>query len=78
MTKKEFIEKFHLTKTVTKCCFWDGLIGKVRTLYIDNNGKMFVFCNNDLCSVTPYKYNTYTEGMEEIKCILGAEYNWYH
>lgn len=78
MTRKEFIEKFHLTKTKTKCCFWDGLIGKARTLYINDNGNMFVFLNNDLYSVTPYKYNTYIDGMEEIKCLLGAGYSWYH
>lgn len=78
MTKKEFIEKFNLTKTKTKCCFWDGLIGKVRTLYVNDNGNMFVFLNNDLHSVTPFKYNTYIDGMEEIKCHLGAGYSWYH
>lgn len=78
VTRKEFIEKFHLVKTKTKCCFHDGLTAKVRTLYIDKYGRLFVFCNNDLCSVTPFKYNTYKEGMEEIKCHLGAGYNWYH
>lgn len=81
MTKKEFVEKFNLTKTKTKCCFYDGLVAKVRNLYIDNNGKLFVIYNNDLCIVEPYKYlknNVYVDGMEEIKCCLRAGYSWYH
>lgn len=78
MTKKEFVEKFHLTKTKTKCCFVDGTTAKVRILYIDSNGKFFVFYDNDLCNVTPFSYNDYTDGMEEIDCHLGAGYSWYH
>lgn len=78
MTKKEFVKKFNLTKTKTKCCFRDGMSAKVRTLYVDNNGKLFVIYNNDLHIVEPFKYNTYVDGMEEIKCHLCAGYSWYH
>lgn len=75
MTKKEFVKRFDLIKTKTKCIFYDGLAQKERTLY-KNNYNMFVFYNNDLSIVKPYE--TYTEGMEEIECRLEAAYSWYH
>lgn len=77
MTRKEFVEKFHLTKTKTKCYFYDGRNGeKSRTLYINNHGKLYTFYNNDLHTFNPYL--PYEEGMEGIDGKLGAGYNWYH
>lgn len=81
MIKKELIEKFKLIKTKTKCHFYDGLVPRERTLYTDNIGRLFVFYNNDLHIVEPYKYiknNSYTNGMEKIECSLKAGYSWYH
>ena len=77
MTKNEFIKKFNLTKTNTTCFFRDGMASKNRTLYIDCAGNLFVFYNNDLYAANPFK-EEYTEGMESIRCSLGAGYSWYH
>lgn len=76
VTRKEFIEKYHLIKTKTKCYFHDGMIERCRTLYIDKYGRLFIFYNHDMNVVHPY--TTYYEGMEAIDCRLGAGYNWYH
>ena len=78
MTRKEFIEKFNLTKTKTKCCFRDGRTRKERMLYKDNYGRLFTIYNNDLYVVNPYKHNDYVDGMENLDCYLGAGYSWYH
>ena len=79
MTRKEFIEEFNLTKTKTKCYFYDGTTKKSRTLYIDNNyGKLFVFYGNDLHVIKPSKDTLYYDGMESLSGYLGAGYSWYH
>lgn len=78
MTRKEYVEKFGLTKTKTKCIFRDGLSEKFRTLYTGNSGNLYVFYGNDLHTVVPFKYNEYVNGMEKIECRLGAGYSWYH
>ena len=75
MTKTEFIKRFDLTKTKTKCIFCDGLAQKERTLY-KNDYNMFVFYNNDLYIVKSCE--NYTEDMENLYCRLGAAYSWYH
>lgn len=76
MTKNDFIAKFHLIKTKTKCCFTDGFCnGYERVLYTDKYKRLFCFYKNDLFAVKPLK--TYVEGMETLDCRLGAGYNWY-
>ena len=55
MIRKEFIEKFNLTKTKTKCCFYDGTTRKTRTLYTDDKGTLFTIYNRDLHIVRPIK-----------------------
>lgn len=77
MTRKDFIKNFHLTKTKTKCCFYDGRNLKTRSLYIDDKGKFFTIYDFDLYVVTPVKDN-YVDGMERIICRLGSGYSWYH
>ena len=76
MTKKEFVEKFHLVKTITKCSFNDGFSHKERTLYTDKYGRLFCFYNHDLYAVKPYE--EYISGMEWLGCKLGAGYSWYN
>ena len=76
MTRKEFVDKFNLTKANTKCYFHDGRDEKCRTLYIDKYGTLFVFYNNDLHTFNPYL--PYEDGMEAIDGKLGAGYSWYH
>ena len=77
MTRKEFIKKCELTKTTTKCVFSDGMTVKERTLYINPYGNLYVFYNNDLHFVRPYKSNEYVQGMDTLKGHLGAGYSWY-
>lgn len=78
-TKPQFISQFHLTKTTTKAHFADGKLAAIRTLYIDNHGKYFVFYNNDLHTFYPYTHNSNTtENTEKIDGRLGAGYSWYH
>lgn len=78
MTKKEFIKKFELRKTTTKAVFYDGMQLKSRIAYINKYEDLYVFYNNDLHSIEPYKSNPYVEGMEEMQCRMGAAYSWYH
>lgn len=76
MTKNDFVAKFHLIKTKTKCVFKDGFCnGYKRVLYTDKYGRLFCFYNNDLFVVKPYR--PYVEGMEILDCRLGAGYSWY-
>ena len=76
MTKNDFISKYHLIKTKTKCCFTDGFSNYYkRVLYTDKYGRLFCFYNNDLFAVRPR--NPYVEGMEILECFLGAGYSWY-
>jgi general stress protein 26 len=77
-TKKEFINRFHLTKTNTKAIFQDGLSPKTRSLYINHRGELYIFYNHDLHIVRTFKCNPYTEGMEKLTCSLGSGYSWYH
>lgn len=81
MTKKEFIEKFKLIKTKTKCRFEDGRVYKERTLYKNEYGDLYVFYDNDLCGIKPYTYkhpNGYEDGMEYLNGYLCGCYSWYH
>lgn len=78
MTKKDFIKKFNLTKTNTKCNFADGMKSVTRTLYINEYGNLYVFYDNDLCTIKPTTRTPYVEGIEEINGCLGAGYSWYH
>lgn len=78
MTKKEFVEKFNLTKTNTKALFNDGMAQKSRTIYVNQYGEMYVFYNNDLHIVRPWDSFPYVEGAKEVMCKLGAGYSWYH
>ena len=78
MTKKQFIEKFNLTKTNTKCNFADGMKSVTRTLYINEYGHLYVFYDNDLCAIKPYTRTPYVEGIEEINGCLNGGYSWYH
>lgn len=76
MTKREFVEKFHLIKTQTMCCFSDGLERRERKLYVDKYGRLFCFYHHDLFAIRPFE--DYVEGMENLSCRLGAGYSWYH
>ena len=76
MTRKEFIKKFNLTRTKTKCCFFDGRIYKERMLYVNDNGTLYTIYDKDLFTIRPYKQ--YVDGMEKLDCSLGAAYSWYH
>lgn len=78
MTKKQFIQRFHLIKTNTKCCFYDGTIQLCRTLYIDKKNNFYVFYNNDLHTVTLYLPSAYEDDIKEVDGKLGAGYSWYH
>lgn len=75
MTKNDFISKYHLIKTKTKCHFHDGFAEKYRVLYTDKYKRLFCFYGNDLFAVRPYK--PYVEGVEVLDCRLGAGYSWY-
>ena len=77
-TRKELTHRFHLTKTATRAYFQDGLASKNRALYTNNHGELFVFYNNDLHTIRTYKCEPYAEGMEKLRCSLGAGYSWYH
>lgn len=79
MTRKELVEKFHLTKTDTKGYFYDGRTEQCRTLYINEHGKLFVFYGNDLHTFTPYiPYLFYENDEKEIDGKIGSGYSWYH
>ena len=78
MTAKDFIRKFELTKTSTKAYFADGRANKVRTLYINPRGDLYVLYDNDLCLFEPYKHYEYVEGVAEIQGRLCGAYSWYH
>lgn len=78
MKKTELIKRFELTKTNTKCYFYDGRTRMNRTLYVDRKNNLFVFYNNDLHTVRPAKNEEYSDNMEALNGYLGAGYNWYH
>lgn len=78
MTRQDFIKNFKLTRTKTKCIFYDGMSRKERSLYINTRGTLYIIYNNDLHYVEPYKEYEYFNGMKEIKCRLCGAYSWYH
>lgn len=77
MTKKEFIEKFNLTKTDIRGWFSDGRARKSRVLYANDSGNYYVFYGNDLYTFKPYSPCKCFKIGNEIGGELGAGYSWY-
>lgn len=78
MNRKNFVEKFDLTKTNLKGYFSDGRVGQSRTIYADKSGNYYVFYKNDLHTFRPYATCKCFDPGNEISGHLGAGYSWYH
>lgn len=70
MTKKEFIESFHLTKG-EKITVKDGTRHLDRVAYLAPNGDTYIFCDGDLAYVRTY------DVCGEKRYRLVACYSWY-